>query len=180
MVLLAGCSLMLLVCMGSCVGFFNVWRNPNLKPYQDPDGAFVALFPGEVFPISRMDAQGRPLAGVEGKREFPEEQYFIEWLEPEKAALGKPERSPKMVVDEWIAKNNASAMENDPVKSHQGFDAAEAVGQLAFPKGNFAIRAVKVGDRVYVLGITGTVMPGSEYIDRFFDGFQPKGVKPAD
>lgn len=171
---------MLLVCVGSCVGFINVWRNPNLKPYTDPDGAFVALFPGEVFPISRLDAQGRPVAGVESRREFPEEQYFIEWLESENAPPGKQERMPKMVLDEWIAKNNASVLENDPVKSHKGFDAAEAVGQLGFPKGNFAIRVVKVGDRFYVLGITGTVMPGSEYVERFFDGFEPKRVKPVE
>lgn len=168
-VLFAGCSLIALACMGSCLGLINVWSNPPLQPYSSPDGAFEAIFPGEPLPVVRKD-DGIDVVGVESKREFPEETYFVERHENAK-------QSPKEAIDAWVRRQGATVVDRDAAKVHRGLDASEANGQLSITKGNFVLRAVKVGDAIYLVGIFGGVMPHSQYADRFLDSFKPKGAE---
>lgn len=170
-VLFVGCGLIAFSCFGGCLGIMNGWSNPKLESFEEEEEKqFVALFPQQPFPIVRKNINGQDLKGLEAKRDFPEEVYFVEFTELEDNA-GK--KSAKDVLNDWMQQNEAKQMSFDPVV-HQNFEAVQSTGQLNFLRGNYVVRSIKVGNRIYTIGITGSVMPGSEYVEKFMNGFQPK------
>lgn len=80
-VLLLGCTLIFLTCVGSCAGLLGVMSNPPMKPYAAEDGAYTAMFPGDPRPVVRRTGDGRDVEGVECQRDLPaEEHYFVEFV----------------------------------------------------------------------------------------------------
>ena len=175
-VLLLGCTLITFTCLGSFAGIFGVMSNPAFKPFAANDGTYSAIFPGEAFPIVRS-IPGREVSGVECQREIPaEERYFVEYYLLTDAEKAKDaQKAAAEAATQWISGQNGTLMEQDAV-DHRGLPASQVFGQISMFKGNVAIRAMRDGDRMYVIGVSGGITPGNDRVVKFFDDFIPKGA----
>jgi hypothetical protein len=180
-VLTGGCSLILLTCLGSCAGLFGVMSNPPMKPYTAEDGAYAAVFPGDPRPVVRRAGDGRDVGGMECRRDLPaEEHYFVEFV-----ALTDDEKKKddKVIADEamarWVKDHDGVAHETDAV-DHKGLPATRVIGQIGLLKGNVVAKAMRDGDRAYVVGVTGGVMPWNDRVVNFLDAFTPRGAPDKD
>ena len=79
----------------------------------------------------------------------------------------------------WVKDQDGVAHETDAV-SHKGLPATQAIGQIGLIKGNFVAKAMRDGDRVYVIGVTGGVLPGSDRVRNYLEAFTPKGAPEKD
>ena len=66
-------------------------------------------------------------------------------------------------------------METDVI-DHKGLPASQVVGQISLFKGNVVARAVRDGDRVYIIGVSGGVAPWNDRVEKFLDDFTPLGA----
>lgn len=174
--LVISCTLLTFTCFGSCAGIFGIVSNPSFKPYTAEDGSFTAIFPGDVFPLIRSANDGRDVSGVECRRDIPEEHYFVEYVTLTNAEKAKDaQKLAEEAAAKWINNQSGSLMEQEVV-DHRGLPASQIFGQISIFKGNVAIRAMRDGDRMYVIGVSGGITPGSDRVSKFFDEFVPKGA----
>lgn len=180
-VLLSGCLLISCTCIVSCAGLFGVLTNPKMKPYASEDGRFTASFPGDPKPVIQTTGDGRDVGGVECHREMPaDERYFVEFvvLTPEE----QKQDAQTLAADslkKWIQNQDGSVMETDVV-DHKGLPASQIVGQLTIFKGNVVARAVRDGDRMYIVGVSGGIAPWDRRVTAFLDDFTPIGAPEKD
>jgi hypothetical protein len=176
-VLLLGCALILLTCLGSCAGLLGVMSNPPMKPYAAEDGAFTAVFPGDPRPVVRRTGDGRDVGGVECQRDLPaEEHYFVEFVELSDEDKKRDDRAIAAdAMTRWMKDHDGDAHETDAV-DHMGLPATRVIGQIGLLKGNVVAKAMRDGNRVYVVGVTGGVMPWNDRVVKFLDAFTPKGA----
>jgi hypothetical protein len=176
-VLLTGCLLISCTCIASCAGLFGVLTNPKMKPYTSEDGRFTASFPGDPKPVIQTTGDGRDVGGVECLREMPaDERYFVEFVMLTPEEMKKDAQT--LAADslkKWIQNRDGTVMETDVV-DYKGLPASQIVGQLTIFKGNVVARAVRDGDRMYFVGVSGGITPWDRRVTTFFDDFTPVGA----
>lgn len=180
-VLLAGSLLISCTCIASCAGLFGVMANPQMKPYTSEDGRFAASFPGDPKPVIQATAEGRDVGGVECLRDLPaEERYFVEFvvLTPEEQKKDAQQQAVDS-LQKWVQLQQGSIMETDVI-DHKGLPASQIIGNLSIFKGNFVARAMRDGDRMYIIGVSGGVQPWDRRVIRFLEEFTPKGAPEKD
>lgn len=176
-VLLAGSLLISCTCIASCAGLFGVLTNPKMKPYAAEDGRFTASFPGDPKPVIKTTDEGRDVGGVECLREMPsDERYFVEFvvLTPEEMKKDAQTQAADS-LKKWIQNLDGTIMETDVV-DYKGLPASQIVGQLTIFKGNVVARAVRDGDRMYIVGVSGGITPWDRRVTTFLDDFTPLGA----
>src|SRR5579883_709817 len=80
-VLFAGLGLVSCTC---CGGFGVLWwniENPTFQPYSSDEGRFAVEFPGPAYPKKLPLGDGEPMKGVECRREFAQETYFVHYAD---------------------------------------------------------------------------------------------------
>jgi uncharacterized protein YbaR (Trm112 family) len=180
-VLLAGSLLISCTCIASCAGLFGVLTNPKMKPYTSDDGRFMASFPGDPKPIIKTADEGRDVGGVECLREMPsDERYFVEFvvLTPEELKQD-PQTLAESSLKKWVQNLEGTILETNKV-DHKGLPASQILGQLTIFKGNLVARAVRDGDRMYIVGVSGGIMPWDRRVATFLEDFTPIGAPAKD
>lgn len=177
--LLFGCTLLTCTCFGSCAGLIGIQAKPAMKPYAAGDGRFTASFPGNPNPVFKTANDGREILGVEVVRILPsEEHYFVEYIVLVDKELTKDDQ--KIAADtlaKWMQDQNGTIMETDVI-DHKGLPAAQIFGQFNIfgGRGNVVARAVRDGDRLYIVGVSGAVAQWNDRVEKFLDDFTPQGA----
>ncbi|MFO0935214.1 MAG: hypothetical protein U0798_01700 [Gemmataceae bacterium] len=179
-VFLLGCTLMSFACCGSCAGLYGIAVKPIMVPYTSPDQQFTASFPGKP---SELFMNRKDTAGIEFVRELPaEEHYFIEYTELTPAQKKQdPLKVANDALDAWISSLGVGTFAHRSKVDHKGLPAMKDFGQLDLfvgrLKGFVVLRAVRDGDRVYVIGVSGSVTESERRVIQFFDDFTPRGAR---
>lgn len=177
---------MMAPCVGGCGWFCYEMLYPEFEMKTDEDGRFAAAFPGSPDPVSRSAADGTPIRGLELDRDVPDEKYFVYYADnltskPEKG--NRPPHDPVFdTAIELILRDGRlvdSKIQKQATSQHDGYDALDLIlvdDNRPFEKG--IVRLVRVGDRVYVVGVAGQMNPGDVRVRSFFNRFQITGPAP--
>ena len=178
-VLFGGLGLTTCACCGGCGALVWFVENPTVQAYSSDEGRFAVEFPGPAYPKRLPLGDGEPMKGVESRRDMFQESYFVHYTDlPARRVKDGSEKVLEEAAAEFL-KTVRPGQSTKQLGTHAGYPAMDVV---VHPPGPFetgtVARVVLVGRRLYVVGVTGQVMPETARVERFFHSFQV--TDPAD
>jgi hypothetical protein len=178
--LFGGLGLMGCLCCGGFGLVFYASENPTFQPYSSPEGKFTAEFPGPTVPQRLALGEGKPMTGVESRREMYQETYFIYYVDLPKAPRDDKvdDVLQKAATDLIAAKGRPGQPTTKAPATHGGHPAVEVHVQVVpfEPSSGLVARVVLVGKRLYVIGVNGQVMPEQNRVEHFLQSFKITGA----
>ncbi|HEY2784778.1 MAG TPA: hypothetical protein VGJ05_07355 [Fimbriiglobus sp.] len=162
-------------CCGGCFALVNYIDNPNFQPYTAPDKSYTVSFPGTPTPLNRFGPTGRKVEGAECRRDFPKERYFVQYatLTPAEFKEGD-QKLLNATCDAWLATVAGGKEDRRQMRDVDGNPAIDLfIDTGVFGMNNLYVRIMKVGNRIYSIGIDGQIRPENKHGDAFLDSFQP-------
>lgn len=161
-------------CCGGCFALINYVDNPTFKPYSAPDQSYTVSFPGDATPVKRFGVGGQ-VVGAECTRLFPQERFFVEYLTLTPAEAREDARKKLgTICDGWLATVPGGREVRRYDREVEGHPAIELFVQTdGLQQNNLYVRVIRVGDRVYSVGISGQIMAEHKHGDEFLDSFKP-------
>lgn len=154
---------------------------PDYKPFQDPDGRFVAEFPAEVREKTRATgAKYGVVKSFEAERPLIQEKFFVYAVPLDAADRKDPRRALKDLADGVRLANTATEVSRDD-RTHQGYDAVDLVVRVRRDQ-HVRARVIVADDRAYVVGVSAHGDPNDHaWLDHFFESFEvvPPAAPPA-
>jgi hypothetical protein len=167
-------------CCGGGFALMNYIDNPTFKPYTAPDQSYSVSFPGDPTAVNRFGPTGKKVAGTEYRRDFPQERFFVEYVTL--TPIEGKEDAQKILAatcDAWLATVPGGKEVRRYARDVDGHPAVDLFVQTdGFQQHNLYVRVIKVGDRVYSVGVSGQIMTDHKHGDTFLDSFKPVGKNP--
>jgi hypothetical protein len=162
-------------CCGTCVALFQYIENPTLKPYTAPDQTYSVSFPDTPSPVDKFGPAGKKVSGVEATRVFPKERFFVEYSTVTKAeAFDDPKKLLAALCDAWVKSISGGKELKRYAHEVDGYPAIDLfVDTGQFGQNSLYVRVIKVGDRLYSVGVEGQIRPEHKHGDDFLDTFHP-------
>lgn len=163
-------------CCGlSCGGFllFGLYvAFPDFQSFDSAEGRFHAEFPGTPTQFADADDERRPRQNIEFRRKFPPETYFVRYVD-----LTADPADEDAVLDaaaDDVVKDRAGSREvtrSEP-KTVGGYPAVDVTLENADSSMTVS-RAVLVGRRLYVIGMTGGGLHwDTPHVQHFMEAFR--------
>ena len=170
------------ICALGCGGlmiFGAMFDNPDMQPYNSPDGKFQAAFPGKNPVVSsQMTDDGLKRNTVEMKRKVMKqdfETFFVHYTDlPKKPKQPEIDKRFQDVVDQLNTKYPSSKeiSRTDASFTHQDSPAMDLHIEHDDDTSTI-VRLVMVEKRLYAVGITGHgLVPESMRLKAFWDAFK--------
>jgi hypothetical protein len=177
LVLLGLFGLCILPCGGVMVlGYIVAF--PTFVAYEAPDKIFRAEFPGKAYTFTRPEEGGVVAQVVEFKRSFPEETYFISYVDLTDKAL-KPGTAEvlKTAADHYISSNPGTTEVTRKSANHDGHSSVEMELEDVDGENVTLVHFILVGKRLYTIGITSNQISAEEpRATHFFSTFKVNAV----
>lgn len=168
-------------CTVGCVWAVIALALPDFRPVSDETGRFAAAFPGDPIPVNRKDADDRLIRGLDLRRDFPPEKYFVYYLDLPEAEGQDPQAVLAKAAGELdgFIPPGCEESRREPT-AHDGFPALDLEVDTDDPQAHKAIVRLVLGKapvgtpRLYVAGLTGNFGPDDIRSRRFFLEFRLK------
>jgi LSD1 subclass zinc finger protein len=167
-----------------CAGLFTWSTNPRMHTATEADGRFKLEMPGQPQPITLPGDNGATVKGFESDRPLSEDRYFVKYFElPEKADRSDPQAILASAIQKEVAATAPGPETARQVTTHDGYPALDAWFETgpALMARTTILRAILIGQRVYLLGAKGpNLQPQMWWVMRFFKSFEVvEGPAPA-
>lgn len=176
----------MLSCCGLGCGGFCIWGIvmvfPNFEPYDSAEGRFHAEFPGEPKKYQETDEQKRTRHKVDYHRQFPEETFFVHYVDlTDKAKLDEKAIAAtlKEAADQERNRHPGTTERGRMSSTVGGYDSVDlSLTHAGQPKAMTVVRIVLVERRLYYVGVTGksNLQFDTPYVMHFMDAFR---IEPA-
>jgi hypothetical protein len=160
----------------ACAGFFTWQMNPRMHAATEADGRYKLEMPGPPRAITLPGENGATVKGFECNRPMSEDVYFVKYFDlAEKADVADPQKVLASVIQKETAATAPGPETARQQTDHDGYPALDVWFESgpALMVRTTILRAVLVGQRVYLLGARGQgLQPQMWWVMRFFKSFE--------